>query len=57
MSSGGIPIRILMYSSNSFSSLAGKRGLPVESSHRVHPNDHISTGESYGRPMTTSGAL
>lgn len=43
MSSGGIPMRIFMNSKSSFSSYAGNMGLPEESSHRMHPKDHIST--------------
>lgn len=57
MSSGGNPILILINSSSSFSSYAGNIGLPVESSHRMHPKDHMSTALSYGRPITISGHL
>ena len=43
MSSGGIPMRIMKYSRSSCSSIAGKRGLPVVNSAKMHPKDHIST--------------
>jgi hypothetical protein len=47
----------MKYSSNSFSSFAGNKGLPVISSYTIHPRDHISTPWSYWFPRTISGAL
>ena len=48
-------MRIINSSSSSCSSIAGKSGLPVTSSAKMHPNDHMSTACPYGMPSTTSG--
>ena len=53
---GGLPKVCIISESYSVSLSPGKIGMPVKSSIRMQPNDHISIAVVYGIPMMISGA-